>query len=333
MLSKTDFDKALQLVRVAQKILLTTHVRPDGDACGCMAALAEALRGQGKDVRLLMLSEMPQWYGFLFDEKIPVLGKDLKVEDLKGGALGEFDLAIIVDTNSNNQLPGFAEYLKGRKGKVLVIDHHLTGDKLGDVELVDTGASAAALIVLDLFKAAGWKVTESVAEALFVAIATDTGWFRFSNTDARTLRVCAELIEKGAEPTSLYRRLYENFSPARFKLMTAMLESLELHFDGRYAVQYLTLNDFARSGAHFSDTENLIDECQRIAGVEVAALFVELEDGRIKCSLRSKGAVDVRQICQQFGGGGHKQAAGTHLQGPLEKARQAIFDKVCEKLA
>ena len=332
-MNKTCFQEASEVISKSKTVLLTTHVRPDGDACGCMAALAEVLRGQGKDVKLLLLSEMPRWYGFLFDEKIPVLGKDLKVEELKGGAQGEFDLVVIVDTNSNNQLPGFADYLKARRGKVLVIDHHLTGDKLGDVELVDAKASAAALIVLDLFKAAGWEVTEKVAEALFVAIATDTGWFRFSNTDARTLRVCAELIETGAEPTSLYRRLYENLSPARFKLMTAMLESLELHFDGRYAVQYLTLNDFARSGAHFSDTENLIDECQRIAGVEVAALFVELEDGRIKCSLRSKGAVDVRQICQQFGGGGHKQAAGTHLDGPLEKARQAIFDKVREKLA
>ncbi len=332
MIKKTDFTDALNLMKGSKNVLITTHVRPDGDACGCAAALAEGLRGQGKDVRLLMLSEMPQWYGFLFDEKIPVLGKDLKVEDLKGGTLGEFDLVIIVDTDSNNQLPGFAEFLKVDKKKVLVIDHHLTGDKLGDVELIDTEAAAAGLIVLDLFEAGGWRQTESIAQALFVAITTDTGWFRFSNTDARTLRACAELVEKGAQPTELHRRLYENFSPARFKLMTAMLESLELHFDGRYAVQHLTLNDFARCGAHFSDTENLIDECQRIAGIEVAALLVELKDGRIKCSLRSKGAVDVREICQQFGGGGHKQAAGTYLEGPLERAKQVVFDKVREKL-
>jgi phosphoesterase RecJ-like protein len=210
----------------------------------------------------------------------------------------------------------------------LVIDHHITADGLGDVELIDTTAAAAGLIVYDLLKCAGWPLTEKIARALFVAVATDTGWFHFANTDSRTLTVAAELTGAGAKPSQIYHDLYQNFSPQRFRLMAAMLTSLELHFDGRFAVVRLSRQDFERTGAAHKDTENLIDECRRIGAVEVAALFVELKDGRIRCSLRSRGAVDVRQIAQKFGGGGHKMAAGTYLPAPLDNAKKLILDLV-----
>jgi len=125
--------------------------------------------------------------------------------------------------------------------------------------------------------------------------------------------------------------LYQNFSHERFKLMTAMLNTLELHLDGRFATQHLLQDDFEQAGAAQEDTENLIDECQRIGAVEVSALFVELKDGRIKCSLRSGGGVDVREIAAKFGGGGHTMAAGVHLSGPLKNAKQIIYEQVAEK--
>ena len=333
MVSIDDFQKAVELVDKSSSVLITTHTRPDGDACGSAAAMCDTLAVLGKKVELILLSPLPEWYEFLFTEKPAILGQDLTLKQLQEEQFGEFDLIVIVDVNSNNQLPKFAEFLKQNDRPVLVIDHHITNDGLGDVELVDSSAAAAGLIVFDFLKYANWTITEKIAQVLFVAVATDTGWFHFSNTDSRVYRTCAELIEIGANPTQLYHDLYQNLSLERFRLMTVMLNTLELHFDGRYATQQVLQQDFKQTGATPKDTENLIDECQRIRTVEAAALFVELKDGRIKCSLRSTKTIDVRKIAQKFGGGGHTMAAGVHLPGPLENAKKLILESVAEQFA
>jgi phosphoesterase RecJ-like protein len=332
MIGTDDFRKAVELIDKSQSILITSHDKPDGDACGSIVALCESLRAHGKNVQPLFLSVLPGWYEFIPSEQIPVLGDDLQSPDLVEGRFGEFDLAIVVDANSCSQLPKFEEYLKSSSTPVLILDHHVTSDGLGDVELADATAAATGLIVLDLFKYAGWEVTATIAEALFVAIATDTGWFQFSNTDGRVHRACGELIDAGAKPTEIYDNLYHNFSHARFKLMAAMLDSLELHLDGRYAVMQVSRQDFERTGAGYNDTENLINECHRIGTVEASALFVELEDGRIRCSLRSRGSTEVNIIAARFGGGGHKMASGMYLEGPLENAKQLILGEMRKEL-
>jgi len=327
-----DFQKAVDLINKSSNILLTTHTRPDGDACGSVAAIYDTLTALGKNAKPILLSSVPEWYELLFTEKPPILAEDITLEHLIEGRFGEFDLIMIMDTNSYSQLPKFDRYLKQADKPVLVIDHHVTNDGLGDVELIDTTAAATALIVLDFLKYANWPITEKIACALFVAIATDTGWFQFSNTDSRVFRSCAELIDIGVNPTQIHHDLYQNFSPARFKLMVAMLNTLKLHFDGRYATLHLSLQDFERTGAAHKDTENLIDECRRISTIEATVLFVELKDGRIRCSLRSRGDVDVSKIAQKFGGGGHKMAAGTYLPGPVEDAKKLIFDEIEKQL-
>jgi phosphoesterase RecJ-like protein len=332
MLNNNDFQKAVGLIDKSDSILITTHTKPDGDVCGCMAVLGRAFAALGKKTKALMLSPIPRWYAFLFYDKVPILGQDVSLEDLTEGRFGKFDLVVIVDTNSRKQLVEFDGYLKDCDLPVLVMDHHVTSDSLGDVELVEPGAAATGLIVHDLFKYARWPVTKKVAEALFVAVATDTGWFQFANTDSRTLRTCAELIERGADPTELYHALYENYSPQRFALMLSMLGTLQLHFDGRYATQYIRPRDFEQTGAAHADTENFINECHRIDTVKVSALFVELKDGRIRCSLRSRCDADVSKIAVKFGGGGHKMAAGTYLPGSLEDAMQQVSADVKEQL-
>jgi bifunctional oligoribonuclease and PAP phosphatase NrnA len=332
MISKKDFQKAVELINRSTSVLITTHTKGDGDAAGCCVALSETLSTLGKKIQVLFLSPLPKWYAFLFADPVPVLGKDLSKKHLLQGAHGRFDLVIIVDTNSRSQLPEFDEYLKQKTAPVLVIDHHKTADGLGDVELVDSTAAAASAVVFDLLKFARWPLTPKIAQALFTGIATDTGWFHFNNTDAVVLRTCAELADAGANPSQIFHNVYHNFSPQRFRLMTAMKNTLELHFDDRFATQYLSRQDFKTTGAKDEDTENLIDECQRIASVEVAALFVELSDGRIRCSLRSRGPVDVCKIAAKFGGGGHTSAAGTYLPGPVENAKQSILDLVKSQL-
>ncbi len=332
MSGSDDFQKAVELISKSESILLTSHDKPDGDACGCIVALCEALRALGKNVRPLLLSPLPEWYKFLLADEIPVLGEDVQVKELIEGRFGEFDLIVVVDTDSSGQLPKFDEYLKQADVPVLVIDHHVTTDGLGDVELSDSTAAATGLIILDLLKHAGWPITERIAEALFVATATDTGWFQFSNTDSRVYRACAELIDAGVKPTQIYDNLYHNFSHSRFKLMAAMLGRLELHLGGAYAVMHVTQQDFERTGASRSDTENLINECNRIGTVKASALFIELKDGRVRCSLRSRSDIEVNRIAGKFGGGGHKMAAGTFLPGPLENAKKLIMAEMKKQL-
>jgi len=328
-LTTNDFQKAVELINKSTSVLLTTHTKGDGDAAGCCVAISETLSTLGKKTQILFLSPLPDWYGFLFDKPVPVLGKDLSKDQL---SQNKFDLIIIVDTNSNSQLPGFEDYLAKTNASVLVIDHHATSDGLGDVEIVDSTAAAASSVVLDLFRFAHWPITPKIAQALFAGIATDTGWFHFGNTTSRCLYDCADLIDAGANPSDIYRLIYQTFTPQRFKLMTTMQNTLELHFDGRYASQFITLQDFKTTGAKYEDTENLIDQCQRIGSVVVAALFVELKDGRIRCSLRSRGAVDVCKIARQFDGGGHTAAAGAYLPGPLVNAKKLILDAVNSQL-
>jgi len=324
--------KAVDLIEKAGKVIVTTHTRPDGDACGCVVAVAEMLKSIGKDAKTILPSELPEWYEFLFSEKPAVLDKDVNIEQLKDGSFFQPDLIVIVDTNSRKQLDGLADFIENSKKQVLVFDHHITSDGLGNVELADTKAAATGLIIYDLFKYAGWKINKKSALALFVAIATDTGWFRFTSTDSRVHKASAELIEYGVNSAELFHKMYQSFSLPRFKLMTAMLNTLQLHFDGRYAEQHLLLKDFENTGAAYKDTENLIDECQKIETVEVCALFVEQKDGKVKCSLRSRGGVDVRVVAQKFGGGGHREASGVHLQGPLEEAKKSIKTEIEKQL-
>jgi phosphoesterase RecJ-like protein len=332
MISSNDFQKAVELINKSSNILITTHIKPDGDACGSVAAMYDTLTALGKKAKLILPSEVPEWYEFLFTEKVPIIDEDVTLEQLKQGQFAEPDLIVLIDVNSNNQLSKFSEYLKQNDKPVLVIDHHITNDGLGDVELIDTTAAATALIIFDFLKYANWQITEKIAQALFVAAATDTGWFQFGNTDSKVHRSCAELIDAGVNPTQIYHDLYQNFSPQRFKLMAAMLNTLELHLNGRFATQHILQADFERTGAAYKDTENLIDECQRISTVEAAALFVQLPDGRVKISLRSSGAIDVRKIAAKFGGGGHTMAAGVHLPGPLKDAKQLIKAEVEKQL-
>ncbi len=332
MTTEDIYRQAIALIEGSHSILVTTHTRPDGDACGCIAAVTEMLRNSGKRVQPLLLSPMPQWYEFVFTEKVPVLGKDLAVEDLTRGPFANVDLVVIIDTNSYSQLPRFEGHLKQSSTPVLVIDHHVTSDGLGQVEITDSTAAAAGLVLYDFLKYTRWPIARTVAEALFVAIATDTGWFQLSNVNSRVYSSCAELVELGVVPAELYQRLYQSFSHERFTLMVRMLNTLELHLDGRYASQHIFLKDFPETGAAFEDTENLVNECQRIGSVQVAALFVEQKDGRVRCSLRSRGEVDVSELAARFGGGGHRNASGTYLPGPIENAERLILDEIARRL-
>ena len=329
MPTEQDFQNAIDLINSSSNVLVTSHTRPDGDACGCVRAMCLAIEQLGKKSQPMFLSHVPAWYEFLFDKAPAVLGDGFSVADLDAGG---YDLVVIVDTNSYVQLPQFDEWLKQTHVPVLVIDHHVTGDGLGSVEIIDTTAGAAGLIVYDLLKCASWQITTDIASNLFTAISTDTGWFKFRNADSRVHLTAAELIDAGARPTTIHEEIYQNYSPARMALLIRMLNNLTLELDGRVAFQHVTQKDFAEAGASMQDTEDLIDQCQKIASVTVAVLFTELGDGRIKMSLRSKGTADVRAIAQQYNGGGHTMAAGCILEESLETAKKLILEDIAKQL-
>lgn len=319
-----DWTPLREIIDGARRFVISSHVRPDADAIGSELGLAFVLESLGKSVRIANPSATPRHLGFLDPAG--------RVQKLKDGisiveAL-ESDVHVIVDTSAWQQLPDVDAVLRQTSARKVVIDHHVSGDDLGALVLKDTTAAATGVLITELAEHLRIRPTGGAADALFCAIATDTGWFRFSNTDSRTLRCAARLIDDGARPNLLYGELYERSSPARLKLHARVLGRIEFAAEGRLGHTYVLLQDYAETGAHPTDTEDLVNDCLRVDGVECAFILVEQRTGQVKASFRSRGPVDVARIAEQFGGGGHKQAAGATLPGPLANAQTTVLNAI-----
>lgn len=318
------YRRIIDALKPCERVLITTHVRPDGDALGTVAATVLALRHVGIAAEALLLSHLPRKYAHVFEEN------GIVFHDAERGWPASLDLArfnalLVMDTGTWSQLPGLRDRAGEFKGPKLVVDHHLTQEDWADVKLVVKEAAAAGEIAAEVFDIWGIPIDEPIASALFLAIASDTGWFQFSNTRPFTLRLAARLIERGVDTDRMYQRLYQNERAERVRLQTRAQDSLELLGDGRLAVMRLGRQDFAEANANVGDTENLINVPLQIRTVQVSLLFVESpEPGPIRVSLRSKGQVDVAKFAEQFGGGGHARAAGLKLEGTL----QDVHDRV-----
>ncbi len=325
-----DYNAAIEKIRSARNILLTTHTRPDGDAIGSLVGLRTALlAGTGCDnVQILLLSKVADNYRFLLDGNEWIWSVNFDEAALAAGKLDAFDLVIVCDTRAAKQLPGIADYLRSRNESVVAIDHHVSGDDIGSCQIVETQACAAGEIVYKFICAAGWPLNEKSAAALYVAICTDTGWFRFENTTSAAMRAAGELIDAGARPDTLYEKLFLDFPPERLKLVSRALDSLELHCDNRLAIMRITNRDLAETGAHRTLIENIVNTCQEIGSLQVWVLLVEQKDGHTRCSFRSRGGVDVNVIANQFHGGGHARAAGATIELPPEQAAKKIRETI-----
>jgi nanoRNase/pAp phosphatase (c-di-AMP/oligoRNAs hydrolase) len=315
-----------------RRVLIVTHVRPDGDALGTAAAMALGLREKGIDFRVMLFDPIPAKYAFVMEEeRIPWFdcSKDWPADT----PLESFDTLLVVDTGTWSQLPRLREKLQGWKGKKLVIDHHLTQENWADVKLVDTEAAAAGEIAAQLLRLWRVKLSGGIATALYFAIATDTGWFQFSNTRPQTLRLAAELLAVGVDADRLYRAAYQNERPQRLALMARALQGLELLAGGRLAVMTLSKTDFQQTGADNGDTENLVNIPMQVGSVEVSILLSEQPDNApVRANLRGKGTVDLAAFAQQFGGGGHARAAGTKMKMDMAEARKVIVEAMVGEL-
>lgn len=322
----------LDTLSSCRRVLITTHVRPDGDALGTAAAMALGLRKK-IDSRVLLLSKLPAKYAFVLKEN--QIAFDQTEPDWPGDfSLEPFDALLVVDTGTWSQLPGLKDRIDGWKKPRLILDHHLTQENWADVKLVQTRTAAAGEIAADVLKQWGVPFDLPLATALFLAIASDTGWFQFSNTRPATLRLAADLMEVGIDTDQMYQHLYQNERAERVALQTRAQDSLELLVDGRLAVMTIAKADFAETGAKPSDTENLINIPLQIRTVEVSILIMEPADSSaVRVSLRSKGGVDVARFAEQFGGGGHARAAGLKLQQPVQEVRDGVVGAMEKMLA
>ena len=314
----------------SKKVLITTHVRPDGDALGTTAAMARGLAKKGTGATCLLLSKLPSKYAFLYEgiEHVETDG------GLGGLRLEDFDALLVCDTGTWSQLPGLEGPVSHWPGPKLVLDHHLTQQDWADVKLVDPTAAAAAEVAGGVLRAMGVELDPVMATALYAGLVADTGWFQFSNTTPRTLRLAADLLDAGADHEGVYLRLYQNERPERLALQTRGMQSLQLSAGDRVATMALTKQDFADTGATVNDTEALVNQPLQIASVQVAALFTDPpEGGPVRVSLRSKGRVDVAALAQTFGGGGHARAAGLKVEATLDEARRRVSRAVTDALA
>jgi len=311
-------------IEVPQRFVLTSHVRPDCDALGSELGMAALLRQMGKEVTIVNDSETPQHLAFIDPEcEIKQLGKDITREEVLNG----FDACMVLDTSAWIQLGEMAAVMQEFSGTKLVLDHHVSQDDLGGEMFKDAKCEATGRLVYEAARAWGMTITKETASVLFTAIATDTGWFRFPSVSGATYRAIGELVDAGAVPSEVYGNLFENQRLQRVNLRGRILASAKIILDGKLAYSMATRQDFEETGATPSDTEDAINKTMAVTGVEAAILFVELPNGDgVKASFRSRSSLDVAQLAQQFGGGGHVAAAGALVKKPLDEVVEMLLE-------
>ena len=314
-----DWEPLRDIVEAHQRFVLSSHVRPDADAIGSELGLAALLESLGKNVRIVNPSATPATLAFLDpDRRVLKIGEGMTQQEA-----ADTDVHIVLDTSAWAQLQDVGTAFRESGAVKVVIDHHVSSDRLGAIEFKDTDAEATGALIVRMADALGWTLPPQAVTPLFCAIATDTGWFRFSSTRGETLRDAARLIDAGAQPHLIYQSLYEQFSLARIRLAGCVLSRVEC--DGRLAWTSVKQSDFAETGAVPADTEDLVNECLRIAGTQAAFIAIEQQNKSIKVSFRSRTDLNVAAVAEQFGGGGHKQASGAVLPGPLAVATKRVL--------
>ena len=315
------YEDVANLLRGGKRFLLTGHRNPDGDALGSALGLALALEAAGKDARIVMRDGWSPSY-----DGMPGIGRvdvrDALPDDWPSG----WDALLTMECPEAERA-GWPNLLAGR---VVNVDHHPGNTRYGALNVVDLPAAAVGEMIADLLDLLGWPLTKDIATNLWVSLVSDTGSFRYSNTTPKALALGARLVAAGAEPGPVNEFLFEAAPLSSLRLEALVLSTLELHAGGCIATVELPRRFLAESGAKESDTEGLVNRARGIKGVRAAALLREGDDGEIRCSLRSKGAVDIRSVAVRHAGGGHRNASGCRLKGTLASAKAALVPEIAE---
>jgi phosphoesterase RecJ-like protein len=293
--------------------MITSHIRPDGDGLGSGLALYWILRSLGKDADVVLRDRVPPGYEVLPGADAVVVQPD--VEQL-------YDAAFVIEC-SDVERPG----LPSLKDQFVVnIDHHSTTVSFGDINWIDSTAAAVGEMIYNLSKALGVEVTKEIAECLYTALLTDTGSFHFSNTTERTLKIASELVRRGVEPARISQALYYSYPFSKIKLLGLVLSTIERDESGRVAWVTMDREIMNEAGAAEEDSDGIVNHALSIDEVEAVAFFKELTPGTYRVSLRSKGKYNVARVAEQFGGGGHRNAAGCRIEGDLESVKRRVIE-------
>lgn len=313
--------EVIEYIDSVEKIAITFHVSPDGDATGSVLSLLQGLRNYGKKAYVISKDKPSDNLGFLpYIQEIT--GEIVKPTE-------GTDCVIVLDCGNTQRISADIENFKG---KVLNIDHHLSNDMYGDINYVDTNASATCEIVHDLLSAMKINIDENIATTLYTGIVTDTGSFRFSNATKKTHNIAGELITSGIKHDSIHRDLFDNKSFEKLKLTGKVLDAMELVCNGKIVIMKLTKEMLALIDTEKEDTGDLVSFGNKVSGTEGCILLKESDEG-IKISFRSKDTLDVRKIAEMFGGGGHTKAAGAKIVGvSIEEAKAMIIEKLEKEL-
>ena len=316
----TGVDAVLEALDGRERVILTTHINSDGDGLGSQVALAAWLRARGTEAFIVNPTPVPKSLRFVVpDESWVVDAGTSRAGDLCAGA----DVAVVLDTGEVPRIGRVKPLIDGLP--TVVIDHHPLGDQpIEGVSLRDSTACATGELVFDIILAAGGPWPAAADPAMYVAILTDTGSFRFSNSTPASHDIAAELVRRGVSPEEMYRRVYGSSPHRRLRLLQSSLGELEIVPESRVAWMTVPTEEYDRLGATADDLEGLVDYPRSVEGVEVGLLFRRTTRGGIKVSFRSNGGVDVNELARRFGGGGHVRASGALVQGALEQVRSEV---------
>lgn len=317
------FDQIRHRLDAAERILVSSHVRPDGDAYGCAIAMALHLKARGKRVSVWNEEGMTEKFRYLPESGLVTAPP---------GERHDFDVVVALDTSTKERL-GRVLKSTGNVGTWINMDHHVSNHRYGDLNHIDATAPATGQILFDYFTAVGAEITPAMAANLYVAISTDTGSFQYDKTTPHTFRLAAELVEAGVDVPVLSKAMYDSYPRRRLELLKALLNAARFDCGDRVASFSLSLEKGKELGVLPEDNEGLIDHLRAVEGVQVAVFFEELPEGKVRVSMRSKDLrFDACKICALFGGGGHPLASGARLPGPLPEAVEKVLKAVCDEI-
>ncbi len=319
-----NWPRFVEIIKSHQRFLLVSHIRPDCDALGSELGMAGILEALGKQVRIVNGQATPPNYQFIDpQQRIKAINVDVQLAEF-----ADVEVLMVLDTSAWAQLGPMGDVIRSTRAQKIVLDHHVSSDDLGAEQFKDVKAEATGRLVLEAARQLGVKVTREIATPLFAAIATDTGWFRFASTTGDTYRAAGTLMDAGAQPNEIYNSLYEQDTLARLNLMGCILCNAKAELGGRLIYTTVLQKDFKATGALPSDTEDIVNMTLNVGGTQVAVIMVEQPNGNFKISFRSRCSVDCSKLAEQFGGGGHKAAAGATVPGPLADAQTKVLDAV-----
>jgi len=331
MINHCDYDKVRKLLETNSKIIITTHVNPDGDAIGSALALFYYLKLLKKDVKVINYSPTPKTLSHL-DINNEIIEYD---ENLYQKEILEADLIIVVDLNETNRLKTVGDAILLSKATKLVIDHHLKPKEFADYYYIGYDICATGFLIWKIIN--NWKVdyNKEIADAIYTSIITDTGNFRFDRTTPEVHRATAELIEHGADPSSLYNAVFNQHNINGLRLLGIALSDMELHYDNKMCIMKITDEKFRKTNSTEEEIEGFVANTLSIAGVKVGILMTEvIKRNEVRVSFRSKENYFIRDLANKFGGGGHSYASGARVQGVgFEELKKRIIIEAREVFA